>query len=205
MTGLTPNELAAAKAMRDKKTPWRTIGKTLHRSPHILKRELSACGYDIEPRPSAHYTDEDKQRVYDLYVEKLPGGERRSVALVARMVGIRRKTVRRWVEMLGGSLRPYQKPLDVEIQAVQTGPGQTGWRRMAICSIGRNRTTELTAPGSLYCANLCNHGNCDQEATPEDLAAYKRFRAKRAQEASIIKREAARTEQYWGERKWERR
>lgn len=227
MRTLTDAERATAMAMRDEKTPWRSIGRRLHIDPAAIKTALVAHGYQIDCRPKT--TQGKKQRAYDLYMETLPGGTKRPITVVARMLNVRRKSIRRWVKELGGELRPYQhqRQMDAEPMKPQTGPAPAGWRAMATCSIGHSETATLAEEGSLYCANLCDWhdctrpahwvpceavtdgicglppdadgercawylSKCDQDATPADLDAFKRFKAERKAKARLIAADARR-------------
>lgn len=53
-----------------------------------------------------------------------------------------------------------------------------GWWEHIACSIGWTRA------GSLFCAAKCEHGDCDQKVTPENLAAFEAFKAARARVVS---------------------
>ena len=115
--------------------------------------------------------DPRAQRAYQLYVE-----EGMPIHAIRQEVHARGETVKRWVVELGGKLRSSY-PRDGN--KAQVGPGKTGWRNEAKCSIGYAKKGTHSMGDSWYCSRHCDHGYCDEEATVQDLAAFARLTEER--------------------------
>ena len=131
------------------------------------------------------------QRAYKLYVE-----DGLSLEDVARELHAGRRPVRRWILALGGKIRKggygkMQKGDCGEKTKPQVGPGKTGWRNEAKCSIGHITRGTYSIGDSWYCGRHCEHGRCKEEATVQDLAAFARLAEKREADDKLIKERKA--------------
>ncbi len=127
-------------------------------------------------------SDPRAQRAYKLYIE-----DGLSMTAVRDILHADRCRVRRWIVELGGEIREQGYPgADDRDTATQVGPAQTGWRNAAKCSIGYAKKGTYSTGGSWYCGRHCEHGNCDEEATVQDLAAFARLAEKREADAKLI-------------------
>ncbi len=118
-------------------------------------------------------------QAYHLYID-----DGMSIENVARELHAGRRPVRRWILALGGKIRTggngkTQKGVYGEKTKPQVGPGQTGWRNEAKCSIGYAKKGRFSTGGSWYCGRHCDHGRCKEEATVQDLAAFARLAEER--------------------------
>ncbi len=113
-------------------------------------------------------------QAYKLYID-----DGLSLDAVKGMLHVDRRRVRRWIVELGGKIRERGYPCDRDRDtATQVGPAQTGWRQRAGCSIGHSKRGTYSMGSGWYCAQHCEHGHCDEEATVQDLAAFKRLAEK---------------------------
>ena len=112
---------------------------------------------------------------YKLYIE-----DGLSMAAVRHILHADRRRVRRWIVGLGGEIRQQGYcSADDRDTATQVGPAQTGWRADAGCSIGHSKRGTYSMSDSWYCGRHCEHGNCDEEVTVQDLAAFARLTEER--------------------------
>ncbi len=119
--------------------------------------------------------DPRAQRAYRLYID-----DGLSLAAVRDVLHADRRRVRRWIVGLGGEIRQQGYcSADDRDTATQVGPAQTGWRQRAGCSIGHSKRGTFSIGDSWYCSRHCEHGNCDEEATVQDLAAFARLTEER--------------------------
>lgn len=129
--------------------------------------------------------DPRAQRAYQLYID-----DGLALENVARKLGAGRRPVRRWILALGGKIRTNGPHGDRDT-ATQIGSAQTGWRNAAKCSIGYAKKGTHSMGGSWYCGRHCEHGNCDEKATVQDLAAFARLTEEREADEKLRKERKA--------------
>ncbi len=124
--------------------------------------------------------DPRAKRAYELYIE-----DGLSLDAVRDILHADRRRVRRWIVGLGGEIRTNGPHGDRDT-ATQIGSAQTGWLNAAKCSIGYAKKGTHSMGDSWYCGRHCEHGNCDEEATVQDLAAFKRLAEKGEADHKLI-------------------
>ncbi len=117
-------------------------------------------------------SDPCARRAYQLYV--IDGLSLRAVACIVHADRVR---IRGWIVELGGVIRPPW---------YRSGAVRGKGRPKRACSIGVSTQGAHSIGDSWYCGRHCEHGNCDEEATVQDLAAFKRLEALREADAKLI-------------------
>ncbi len=125
--------------------------------------------------------DPRAQRAYELYIE-----DGLAMDTVRSILHVDRRRIRRWIVERGGEIRKRGYRNTDRDTATQVGPAQTGWRDNTQCSIGQSTSGTYSMGDSWYCGRHCEHGNCDEEATVQDLAAFEAFKAEREADAKLI-------------------
>ena len=116
--------------------------------------------------------DPRAQRAYKLDV--IDGLSLRAVACIVHADHVR---IRGWIVELGGVIRPPW---------YRSGAVRAKRSPKTVCSIGVSERGQFAMGGSWYCGRHCEHGNCDEEATVQDLAAFKRLTEEREADAKLI-------------------
>ena len=122
--------------------------------------------------------DPRAQRAYQLYVD-----DGLSLRAIACDVHADRLRIRRWIVERGGEIRLPWCRSGITVR----GKG----RPKRACSIGVSMQGAHSIGGSWYCGRHCEHGNCDEEATVQDLAAFKRLAEKREADDKLRKERKA--------------
>ena len=181
MSAITEDEIRIAVALRNRRQPvsWRRIGLQLTRDPWRIKRELVARGLVPDATMYRNSTAEDRARAVDLYVK-----EQWTFGKIEREMGFHHSTIRGWVMETGAPIRDNLRN-GTTVEPVRRN-GVAEWRVDATCEICKSTV------GMLYCAAICEHANCEEDATAENLDAFKRFKAERKAKARLIAADARR-------------